>query len=183
MLANGCLLGASFLAQADFSKRFWVYAALMGFLNGLFSGVAYQAPMLACQLFLPDRKRLVGGILLFGLACGVVLYSGLTAHWATIGCSAASDESGTTCTVDLTHVLRNLFYCMLGHTVVASILLQSPRQGQLNTQDIRTLQANLLNLHQLPQSSPNSESVSNFRDNVSRLSADYQNEEILERYR
>ena len=76
------MLGASFLVDASFENRFWVYAVLMGFLNGLFSGVAYQAPMLACQVFFPDRKPLMGTILLLGSAVGIATYSGLTTFWA-----------------------------------------------------------------------------------------------------
>ena len=48
LLSTGCMFGASYLEAASFEHRFWVYAVLMGFLNGVFSGVAYQAPILAC---------------------------------------------------------------------------------------------------------------------------------------
>jgi uncharacterized membrane-anchored protein YitT (DUF2179 family) len=50
LLANGCLLGASFLVEIapDFQHSFLIYVVLMGYLNGMFSGVAYIAPMLAC---------------------------------------------------------------------------------------------------------------------------------------
>ena len=81
-MSCGCLLGASFLVTTDFKNRFWVYAVLMGYFNGLFSGVAYQAPMLACQIYFPDRKSLVGAVLLLGSALGIATYSGLTTYWA-----------------------------------------------------------------------------------------------------
>ena len=55
-LANGCLLAASFVAGSTFTQGFPTYLLLMGFLNGMFSGVAYTAPMLSCQLYFPDRK-------------------------------------------------------------------------------------------------------------------------------
>ena len=48
LLANLCILGCSFIAETSFDNNFWVYATLMGFMNGMFSGIAYQAPMLAC---------------------------------------------------------------------------------------------------------------------------------------
>ena len=123
------MLGASFLVDASFENRFWVYAILMGFLNGLFSGVAYQAPMLACQVFFPDRKPLMGTILLLGSAVGIATYSGLTTFWASnceIKCA------------DLSYILRNLFYCMLGQCFFASIFISSPRH-QLGTEDMRHL--------------------------------------------
>ena len=77
----------------------------------------------------------MGGSLLFGLALGVGTYSYLTAMWAadcTNGCA------------NLPMILRNLFYCMLGHTVFASILMSTPRK-QLANDDIRHLQYNLMN--------------------------------------
>lgn len=97
-----------------------MYAALVGFLNGMFSGVAYQAPMLACQLFFPDRKPLIGGLLLFGLALGVALYSFLTAFWG----ADCTDELGC---ANLALILRNLSFYMFGHTVLALILMSTPR--------------------------------------------------------
>ena len=93
---------------------------LMGFFNGLFSGIAYQAPMLACQLYFPDRKQLVAGLLLLGLALGLATYSGLTTYWATKNCDVDGD-------IDLSLSLRNLSFCMIGHTLVAAILLSTPR--------------------------------------------------------
>lgn len=108
----------------------------MGFLNGMFSGIAYTAPMLACHLYFPDRKQFIGTFLLLGLAIGVATYSGLTAHWA------ASCEPEC---ADLSHVLRLLAYCMFGHTTLASLLLSTPRK-QLNTEEMRQLHYNLLNV-------------------------------------
>ena len=129
LLSSGCILGARYLVTAEFEHRFWVYAVLMGFCNGVFSGVAYKAPMLACQVYFPDRKSLVGFVLLLGSALGIATYSGLTAFWAA--------DCRTEC-ADLSHILINLFYCMLGHTIVASFLLSSPRK-QLGTDDMRLL--------------------------------------------
>ena len=120
LLVFGCIFGASYLANAEFSSRFWIYVILMGFFNGLFSGIAYQAPMLACQLYFPDRKQLVAGLLLFGLAAGLATYSGLTTYWAT-------KNGGVDGDIDLSLALRNLSYCMVGHILVASILLSTPR--------------------------------------------------------
>ena len=117
LMACGCMLGSSFLVASDFDQRFWIYIMLMGYFNGMFSGVAYQAPMLACQVYFPDRKSIVGAVLLLGSALGIATYSGLTALWAAdceIKCA------------DLSLILRNLFYCMLGHTIVASFLLSTP---------------------------------------------------------
>lgn len=82
LLATGCIFGASFLPQSSFSYRFWVYALLMGLLNGVFAGVAYQAPMLTCQTYFPDRKQMVGFALLLGSAIGIATYSALTTMWA-----------------------------------------------------------------------------------------------------
>ena len=87
--------------------------------------------MLACQLYFPDRKQQIGTLLLFGLAIGVATYTGLTALWASSSCTNLNCG-------DLSVVLRNLFYCMLGHTVVATVLLTTPEK-QLNTEDIRQL--------------------------------------------
>ena len=79
LMSTGCMLAASFLkCQND---TFWIYLVLMGPLNGFFAGMAYQAPMLASQLHFPDRKNLIGALLLLGLATGVGLYSGLTYLW------------------------------------------------------------------------------------------------------
>ena len=78
--------------------------------------------MLACQMHLPDRKGLVGALLLFGLAVGVATYSGLTSIWAR---HEAKDGDVVT---GLAFVLTRLCYCMLGHTLLAVILLAMPRQ-------------------------------------------------------
>ena len=112
------MFGASFLESARFEGRFWVYAVLMGFLNGVFSGVAYQAPILACQVYFPDRKQLIGFLLLLGSALGIATYSGLTSYWAA-DCSVKC--------ADLSYILRNLTYCMLGHWLFATIFISSPR--------------------------------------------------------
>ena len=112
---------------------------MMGFLPGLFAGMAYQAPMLACQLFFPDRKQLVGFLLLTGLAAGIVTYSGVTQIWA----ARCDLEAGCG---DLSMILRNLSYCLFGHSIIASIFLSSP-QKHMNSDELRRLQYNLLNLH------------------------------------
>jgi len=119
--ACACLLTASFVCRAEAASAFWVYAVLAGFLNGMFSGVAYQAPMLACQLFFPDRKSFVGGLLLLGLALGVATYSLLTAYWA-------SDCTSAFGCANLSAILQNLSYCLFGHSVLASALLCLPQQ-------------------------------------------------------
>jgi hypothetical protein len=130
-LASGCLFSASYLGEMDSKQGFWVYSALMGFLNGMFSGIAYQAPMLACQLYFPDRKSLIGGLLLLSLAIGQALYSYLTSFWAT-DCTV---EHGC---ANLSLILRNLSYFMFGHAMLATVLMSSPRT-QLTSDDMRHL--------------------------------------------
>ena len=121
------------------------FAALFGYLNGLFAGTAYQAPMLAAQLYFPDRKGLVSKILLFGMASGIGLYSYLTSQWA----SSAGDSS--ICDVKL--LTRYLGACMLGHTALASALLSMPSK-QIKNDDLRQLKYNLLNAQEFESEGP-----------------------------
>lgn len=108
------MLASSFVVDTSFVA----FAALFGYLSGFFAGTAYQAPMLAAQLYFPDRKGLVSKILLLGMASGIGLYSYLTAQWASQG----SDSS----ICDVQMLVRYLGGCMLGHSVVAGALLSMP---------------------------------------------------------
>ena len=91
LLACVCMIVASLIAKNGSGARgFWIYALLMGLANGIFSGMAYQAPMIACQLYFPDWKLGVNALLLLGLAVGIATYSCLTAHWA----ANCSEENG-----------------------------------------------------------------------------------------
>ena len=69
---------AMFAASFVVKVNFWAYSALFGFVNGYSTGMAYQAPMHAVQLYFPDRKGLVSKVLLIGMAIGIGLYSYLT---------------------------------------------------------------------------------------------------------
>ena len=91
-------------------------------------------------MYFPDRKSQVNTLLLFGLASGIATYSGLTAYWA-YGCVPPYS--------DLSVVLQNLAYCMFGQSLVASLLLTSP-SFQLNSNDMRQLHYNLLNVQHRP---------------------------------
>ena len=84
LFCAGCMLASSLVVD----KSFIAFIALFGFLSGFFAGTAYQAPMLAAQLYFPDRKGLVSKILLLGMATGIGLYSYLTALWASQGSAA-----------------------------------------------------------------------------------------------
>ena len=101
------MIAASLLAENGSGARgFWVYALLMGLANGIFSGMAYQAPMIACQLYFPDWKLSVNALLLFGLAAGIATYSCLTAYWA----ANCSEENGCG---DVRVILLKLFIAMI----------------------------------------------------------------------
>ena len=118
MLASSLVVDKSFIA----------FVALFGFLSGFFAGTAYQAPMLAAQLYFPDRKGLVSKILLLGMATGIGLYSYLTALWASQGSAAEI--------CDVKMIVQYLGMCMLGHSVVASALLSMPSK-QIKNDDMR----------------------------------------------
>ena len=128
--ASLCVLLASFLP----SSHFWLYAVIMGLAGGFFSGVAYQAPMVASQLFFPDWKSGINNWLMVGLAVGIVTYSCLTAVWATTDC----DNTAAACEPNLTRLLRYLAFCMFGHSALATILLSMPHQ-HLNVEDMSQL--------------------------------------------
>ena len=132
-----CILLASFICMTNF----WMYALFVGLLSGFFSGLAYQAPMVACQLFFPDWKVGLNGWLMVGLACGIATYSMITAFGATRHC----DDAAEVCVPDLASTLRQFSYYMLGHSVLASLLLTRP-VDHLNAEDMSQLQSNLLNL-------------------------------------
>lgn len=80
-------------------------------------------------------------LILVGLASGIATYSYLTAVWAVADCN----ETDTECIPDLPRALRILAFCMVGHSLAATILLSVPHQ-HLNAEDISHLQSNLLNL-------------------------------------
>ena len=68
-------------------------------------------------------------ILLLGMAAGIGLYSYLTARWASSGTDASS-----VCNVQ--NLVLYLGVCMLGHTVFASALLNTPEK-QIKSDDLR----------------------------------------------
>lgn len=75
------LYATAMIVKHEESQQIWTYILLFGFFGGFFSGLAYQAPLLACQIHFPDRKQMINRLFLFGLAVGIALYSYLTSIW------------------------------------------------------------------------------------------------------
>ena len=132
----GVLYAAAILIQHN--NSFWTYCLLVGFLGGFFSGLAYQAPLLACQIHFPDRKQMISRLFLFGLAVGIAVYSYLTSVWF----SRESDPK------NIANCLINLAYCMSGHVFIAFLLMLDPAI-LVSKDDLRVLKLNLLNAETL----------------------------------